>query len=328
MLVYSESNINAEAAQKQIKEYVRNTPVEECYELSKITHGQIFFKMECWQKTGSFKIRGALNRILSLTDDEKKSGVITASAGNHGLGVAYASNMLGIRSRIVLPVNASAAKVRMLNHYGTEVIQAGRDYDESEDVAHRIEQDCGLTFVHAFEDPDIISGQGTISLEILEELPEVDTILVPVGGGGLVTGIAITAKQIKPDIKIIGVQSEASPAMFRALKANRAVETPIGPTVADGLAGRLVSPNILPSVAHYVDDFILVSEDDIIRAITFFLKNSRNFVEGAAAVGIAALLGEKVDVANKKCVAILTGRNADLESLLSILCIKLGKPSK
>ena len=319
MLTYSPHNISAKCAYRLIKKYVRNTPIEQCRSLSELIQGQVFLKMEHWQKTGSFKIRGALNRLLALPNEEKSHGVITASAGNHGLGVAYASDLLGIRARIVLPVNAAATKVRMLNQYNVEIIQAGRDYDEAEDMAHQIEKDCHLTFVSGFDDPEVISGQGTIAIEILNALPDPDIILVPVGGGGLISGIAITIKERNPDIQIIGVQSEASPAMYRALQANMVVETPINETVADGLAGRLVSPSIFPTIQKYVDDVIVVKEQDIIKAMLFLLQQNHTLVEGAAAVGVAALLSGEINIEGKKCVVVLTGRNIDIEMVRRVL---------
>lgn len=319
MLQYSPSNISAKSAYRLVKKYIRNTPIEDCRILSELTRGQVFLKMEHWQKTGSFKIRGALNCLLNLPIEKKSRGVITASAGNHGLGVAYASDLLGIKARIVLPVNAAPTKVRMLSQYHVEIIQAGRDYDEAEDVAHQIEKDCQLTFVSGFDDPAVISGQGTIVLEILNALPDPDVILVPVGGGGLISGIAITIKERNPDIQIIGVQSEASPAMYRARQVNMVVETPIENTIADGLAGRLVSPAIFSTIQKYVDDVILVKEEDIVVAILFLLQQNHTLVEGAAAVGVAALLSNKVNIEGKKCVVVLTGRNIDIETVTKIL---------
>ncbi len=318
-MFYSESNIDANIAFHRIKNYIRKTPVEECKELSRIANSQIYLKMEHWQKTGSFKIRGALNRMLLLSEKEISRGVITASAGNHGLGVAFASELLKIKTRIVLPVSASPTKVQMLNNFGVEIIRAGRDYDESEDVAYRIEKDCDLTFVHTYEDTGIISGQATLALEILQDLPDTDTILVPVGGGGLISGIAITAKKLNPDIKIIGVQSKASPAMHKALTVNQAIESPIKKTIADGLAARIVSPNILQTIKQYVDDIILVEERDIALAIKFLLEQNHTLVEGAAAVGVAALLSEKIVCDNEKCVVLLTGRNIDIETVNAVL---------
>ncbi len=319
MLNYSLRNVSARRAHRLIKKYIRNTPLEECRVLSELTRGEVFLKMEHWQKIGSFKVRGALNRMLTLSTAAKSRGVITASAGNHGLGLAFASDLLGIKTRIVLPVNAAPTKVKMLSHFGAEIIQAGRDYDEAEDVAHQIEKDCQLTFISGFDDPEVISGQGTIAIEILSVLPEPDIILVPVGGGGLISGIAITVKERNPNVKVIGVQSEAAPALFRAWQLNMVVETPIQETIADGLAGRLVSPTILATIQKYVDDIVVVKEKDIIRAILFLLQQNHTLVEGAAAVGVAALLSNKIDIEGKKCVVILTGRNIDIETVKRVL---------
>lgn len=319
MLGYSPQNISAKFAYRLIKKYIRNTPIEECRSLSELTNGELYLKMEHWQKTGSFKVRGALNRLLNLPIEEKSRGVITASAGNHGLGVAYASDLLGIKARIVLPVNAAPTKVRMLNQYNVEIIQAGRDYDEAEDMAHKIEKDCQLTFVSGFDDPEVISGQGTLAIEILSALPDTDMILVPVGGGGLISGIAITVKERNPDIQVIGVQSEASPAMYRALQANMVVESPIEETIADGLAGRLVSPSIFSTIKKYVDDVIVVKEEDIVKAILFLLQQNHTLVEGAAAVGVAALLSGRINSEGKKCVVVLTGRNIDIEKVRTVI---------
>ncbi len=319
MIIYSEKNIDSRSALEQIEKYIRFTPMEKAMALSQKCNGKVYLKMEHWQKTGAFKVRGALNRMLQLSEQEMSRGVITASAGNHGLGVAFASKLLNIHARIVLPVSASPTKVQMLKNYGVDIVQAGRDYDESEDVAYQIKKDCELKFIHAFEDPCIISGQGTIALEILKTLPDTQIILAPVGGGGLISGTAITAKKINPRIKVIGVQSKASPAMYRAFKLNQAIETPIEQTIADGLAGRLVSPNILATIKSYIDGIITVSESDIVNAMLFLLKHHHTLVEGAAAVGVAALLSEQISIVDKKCVVILTGRNIDLETVRQII---------
>lgn len=313
------SNISPKAAYRRIRKYIRNTPLHECRALSQKYLGQVFLKMENWQNTGSFKIRGALNRMLMLTAQEKARGVITASAGNHGLGVAYASEMLRIKARIILPVNASPAKVRMFRFFGSEVVQIGRDYDEAEDVAHKIERDCNITFIHAFDDPRILAGQGTIGLEILATLPQPDLILVPIGGGGLISGIAVAVKQINPKVKIIGIQSKASPAMYASMQANRILETPIDSTVADGLAGRFVSPLTLGMTQKLVDEVILVEEAEIKSAIWFLMQESHILIEGAAAVGIAAILSNRVSVEGKKAVVVLTGRNIDPILIRTIL---------
>lgn len=276
-------------------------------------------KMEHWQHTGSFKVRGALSRMMTLSEAAREKGIITASAGNHGLGVAYASEILGIRSRIVLPVTASPTKLRLLKFYGVEIVQAGEDYDEAEDIAHRIEADCGLTFVHAFDDAKIIAGQGTLALEVLKDLPDPDIFLVPLGGGGLISGMAITLKKYCPHAKVIGIQSTASPAVYRALQANQVIETPIDETIADGLAGRLVSPKIFETIQKYVDDVILVDEKDIVLAILYLLQQQHTLIEGAAAVGVAALLSHKISITNKKCVVLLTGRNIDVSTVKTVM---------
>ena len=319
MTRYSVNTIATKSALNRIRKYIRKTPLEVSRSLSRLTEGQVFFKMEHWQHTGAFKVRGALNRMITLNEDEKQKGIITASAGNHGLGVAYASEILGIRSRIVLPVTASPTKLRLLKFYGVEIVQAGEDYDEAEDIAHQIEKDCGLTFVHAFDDTKIIAGQGTLALEILKDLPDPDIVLVPLGGGGLISGIAITLKKYFPRVKIIGVQSKASPAVYRAVQAKHAIETPIEETIADGLAGRLVSPKILEAIQKYVDDVILVDEKDIVLSILFLLQQEHMLVEGAAAVGVAALLSQKISIENKKCVVLLTGRNIDISTVKTVL---------
>ena len=312
-------HISIETAHRRIRKYISETPVEFCRTLSHLKRGKIYFKMENWQKTGSFKVRGALNYMLALNDHEKKKGVITASAGNHALGVAYAAELLGIKARVVLPVNASMVKVRKLRYYGCQIIQAGQDYDEAEDMAHQIEQDVDLTFVHAFDDATIIAGQGTIGKEILQQLPETEIVIVPVGGGGLISGIASAIKKEHPGIRIIGVQSVASPAMKAALREGKVVETPIEDTVADGLAGRFVSNLTLELTRTLVDDLVLVEEKDIYKAIRFLIDEARLLVEGAGAVSVAAILTKKIDVVDKNVILLLTGRNISSELVAKIL---------
>jgi len=297
-----------QTAKKRIASYINFTPLEKSLALSKRFNSGIYLKPENWQKTGAFKIRGALNKMLALSDAEKKQGIITASAGNHALGVAYAADLLGIDGKIILPENASPAKIAALENYSLQLVKAGADYDESEAVAWDIQRQENLTFVHAFNDPAIIAGQGTIALETLEELPETETIVVPIGGGGLIAGVAVAAKSIHPKIKIIGVQSEASPAMHAALTAGKVIETPIQETIADGLAGRFVEEQMLQSVQNHVDDVILTSEFSIKKAIKLIFEAEHFIVEGSAAVGIAAMLENKIEQSGK-LVFILTGRN-------------------
>lgn len=306
------------SAHEKIQPHIRKTPLELSPQLSEKTGSEVYLKLENWQKTGSFKIRGALNKMLSLSSEEKQKGIITASAGNHGLGVAHAAKMLGIQGKIVVPENASLAKIKALQNYALELLKQGRDYDEAEEIAWQIQKREDLTFIHAFSDPEIIAGQGTIALEILEELPETETIIVPIGGGGLIAGIAIAAKSINSKLKVVGVQSEASPAMFNSVQAARCVETPIEETIADGLAGRFVAEFTLELTQKYVDEVVLVSENGIKEAIKLMIENEHMLIEGAAAVGIAALLEKKIKT-HGKIVVILTGRNIHSQVLKEIL---------
>ncbi len=295
-------------AKNSISRYIHATPLEKSLALSKQFNSEIYLKLENWQTTGSFKVRGALNKMLSLSEEEKQRGVITASAGNHALGVAYAAKLLGISGKIVVPENASPAKMAALQNYGLELIKSGADYDDSEAIAWDIQKKDKLTFVHAFSDPETIAGQGTIALEILESLPDTKQIVVPVGGGGLISGVAIAAKAINPKIKIIGVQSEASPAMHAALAADKVIETPIFDTIADGLAGRFVAGETLEFVKKYVDDVVLIQESSIVKAIQVIFEAEHFIVEASAAVGIAAMLDNQIK-STQNTVFILTGRN-------------------
>jgi len=306
------------AAQKKIQPHIRKTPLEFSHQLSEQSGTDVYLKLENWQKTGSFKIRGALNKMLSLSSEEKQKGIITASAGNHGLGVAYAAKMLGIHGKIVVPENASLAKIKALQNYDLELLKKGHDYDEAEEIAWEIQKREDLTFIHAFSDPAIIAGQGTIALEILEELPETVTIIVPIGGGGLIAGVAIAAKSINSKVKVVGVQSEASPAMFNSVQAGKSIETPIEETIADGLAGRFVTELTLELSQQYVDKIVLVSEKGIRQAVKLMIENEHMLIEGSAAVGIAALLEETVKT-HGQTVVLLTGRNIHFQVLKEIL---------
>ncbi|MFQ5865903.1 MAG: threonine/serine dehydratase [bacterium] len=306
------------SAQEKIQPYIRTTPVEYSHALSERTNSAVYLKLENWQKTGSFKLRGALNKLLSLSPEEKHKGVITASAGNHGLGVALAAKLLGVQGKIVVPVNASLAKLKALQQYHLEVIQKGEDYDEAEQFAWELQQREALTFIHAFSDLEIIAGQGTIGLEILAELPDVKTVVVPIGGGGLISGIAVAVKSMNPKVKIIGVQSEASPAMYHAIHVGKVVETPIEATIADGLAGRFVTELTLSLTQEYVDDIVLVSEPTIEEALLLILESEHMLVEGSAAVGVAALLENKI-TSGDKTIIVLTGSNVDIDLLKSLL---------
>ena len=307
------------AAGKRIEGFIRRTPMEPCPALSEMTDTTVALKLECWQQTGSFKVRGAINKVLCLSDKEKERGLITASAGNHGLGVAYAAGLFGVRTTLVLPTHAASTKVEALRRYkDVTLIQAGQDYDEAEEIARRLAQEKNLVLVHAFDDPVVIAGQGTVGLEIVQEFGDVDTVVVPIGGGGLIAGTAVAVKNINPRTRVIGVQSVASPAMYRSLLAGQVVETPIQETIADGLAGRFVSELTLTLAKNWVDDVVLVEEEEIKRAMVFLLKEMHLVVEGSAAVGVAALLFGKI-TPGKQTAVVLTGRNIDAATVKTIL---------
>ena len=318
-----QSHAILEAAQRLRQSgLIHRTPLQRCESLSAELGADIFQKLELIQATGSFKLRGATNTLGMLSADERQRGVVTASAGNHGLGVAHAARELGIPATIVVSREASAAKVAALRRYPARVLLEGANYDAAERHARRIERECGLTFVSAYNDPRVIAGQGTIALEILEEFPRAVALLVPVGGGGLISGVALWAKTVAPSIKVIGVQSEATPAMHAALDAVRLVDVPDLPTLADGLAGNIEAESTtFELVQRYVDEVVLVREADIRAAIRFYARELHLIVEGSAAVGLAALLSGRINVSALQgpVVDIVTGGNIASETLKELI---------
>ena len=278
---------------------------------------ELYFKMECWQKTGSFKVRGALNAVF-VNSISSSAPVVAASAGNHGLGVAFAAQYVGRRAMIFVPESVSPAKLSAIQAMGVQVAVAGKDYDASEQEAMQFAGENGYPFVHAFAAPEVIAGQGTVGLEIAQQLPEVKTVIVPVGGGGLISGVAKALKTLLPKVSILGVQSEASPAMVAALKAGRVVETAVLPSLADGLAGRFVHDTTLAMTQSYVDDVVLVSEETIAHAMYLLMERHKWVVEGSAAVGLAAWLEGKVPGPGPIAI-VLTGSNVATETVHALL---------
>lgn len=306
-------------ARNRIAPLIRRTPLHQSLSIAhRLKCGAVHLKMECWQKTGSFKERGALNKMLSLNPEEKARGVVAASAGNHGLGVCVAAGFLGVNATIVVPETAVPTKVEALRLHRAEIVLHGRTYDEAEQYAHELQHKSGAVFVHAFDDPVVIAGQGTIGLEIMEDLPDADTIFVPVGGGGLISGLGFAVKNQNPGVRIIGIQSEASPAMHDSYHAGRIQTAPVAATLADGLAGERVSQHTLDLSRKYCDDMLLVKESTIAEAIRLLVAQERFLVEGSAAVSLAALM-DHPHVAGQKNVLILTGRNITYEALKQIL---------
>jgi threonine dehydratase len=301
-----------ERAAVNIKPYIYPTPLLPCSWLEEKVGVAVYGKLENLQRTGSFKIRGAMNALLNLDPAAGKNGVVTASAGNHGLGVALAARLLDFLATVFVPVTASSLKIDKLRQFGVNLIQKGKDYDESEAIAQNYSKEKALHFIHAFDQPEIIVGQGTIGLELLEEMPAPENpmcVAVPIGGGGLISGIAVAVKTKSPKSKIIGVQSEASPAMARALEAGKVVDTPIEETVADGLAGRFAGENTLRIVQQYCDEVILVKESSIRLAMKEFYFRQGWRLEGSAVVGAAAILENKIAFRRMPMVLIISGGN-------------------
>jgi threonine dehydratase len=307
-------------AAKRIGPQVRRTALERSAVLSAELGTEVWLKLECQQRTGSFKLRGALNRLLTLSAEERARGVLTCSAGNHGLGVAEAARLTGIAATIVVPQNASPAKVAGLRRSGVELLLVGKDYDEAEARAPEIARERGLTFVSPYDDPAVIAGAGTVALEVLQELPEAGTIVVPVGGGGLASGIGLVARAVNPALRVVGVQSEASAAMTASLAAGRLVPVESGPTLADGLAGNIVAESsTFPLVRDHLDGVITVPEAAIAAAMLTFLDHHHLVVEGSGAVGLAALQEGKLAGTPAPVVLIVSGGNVATEVLAALL---------
>lgn len=309
-----------ESARAALRDVIIPTPMIGDARLSREIGADAYLKAECLQKSGSFKIRGAYNKISRLTNEEKKRGVIAASAGNHAQGVALAATLTGIRSIIVLPVAAPLTKIQATKTFGGEVVLCGATFDEA--VAHSRELQAreGYTFVHAFDDELVQAGQGTIGLEISESLPDISVVVVPIGGGGLISGIATAVKALKPNARIIGVQAENAAWVNPSLKAGQAVTVEIGQTIADGIAVKTPGELTLPVIRDLVDEVVEVSEEEIARAIFFCSQNNRLVVEGAGAAALAALLAKKIKVKPEDTVcAVLSGGNIDANLLARVL---------
>ena len=280
---------------------------------------ELFLKAENLQRAGSFKVRGAANKIAALTPDQKARGVIAASAGNHAQGVALAAANLGIRCTIVMPTGASLPKVEATRGYGATVLLQGDDFDQAQRHARRVMRENGMTFIPAFDDPAIVAGQGTIGLEMLEQVEDLDAVVVPAGGGGLISGIGLAIKETAPGIRVVGVQAAAATAVVDSYKANRRVTVKGQATVADGIAVGAPGKITLPLVSRYVDDMVVVQEEEITQAMMLLLERGKLLVEGAGAVGLAAVLGGKIQVAGKRVAVVLSGGNVDTHLIARVM---------
>ena len=312
------SYADIEEAEKAQSDVIRKTSLTFSQTFSNMTGSQVYLKNEYEQKTGSFKIRGAYYKISSLSDDEKKHGVVAASAGNHSQGVAFASSLENISCTIVMPKNASPAKIAATRGYGANVVLDGLTYDESWAKAQKISEETGATIIHAFDDQDIISGQGVIGLEILEQLPDVDEIYVPIGGGGLAAGIITAIKEKKPSVRIIGVESKAFPAMKCSVESGHVETIDGGLTIADGISVKTPGKITFDIIHKGIDDIVTVDDSDIIKTMFLLMERTKAVVEPAGVVGLAYLLSKK-PAEGKKVVPILCGGNIDMYLLGQIV---------
>ena len=306
-------------AAETIKGSVKRTQIIECPTMEKLTGNKVFFKLENLQKTGSFKVRGALNKIMHLTDEEKARGVIASSAGNHAQGVALGATNLGIKSTIVMPGTAPLSKVMATRGYGAEVVQVGTVYDDAYKKACEIQAETGATFLHPFDDPYVIAGQGTIGMEIIEDLEDVDMVIVPIGGGGIASGIAKAVKSLKPSVKMVGVEAENAASMLEAVKQGCPCTIKTTPTIADGIAVARAGELTCEMIRDYVDEIVTVSEDDIARAILFLMEKGKVVAEGAGATPVAALLAGKIKEQGQNICCVISGGNSDINMIERII---------
>jgi threonine dehydratase len=307
------------AARDRVGATARVTPLEYSNTFSEWSGADVHLKLENFQRTGSFKIRGATNKIAQLGGAEAAAGVVTASAGNHAQGVALAATRAGVDATIVMPEYAPIAKIQATRSYGGDVVLHGVDYDAAAERAHEIERETGATYVHAFDDPDVMAGQGTIGLEIIEQCPDVETVVVPVGGGGLIAGIA-TAVTAETDARVIGVQAEGASSAAESLATGRIVERASVDTIADGIATRRIGDRPFEVIRERVDEVVTVTDAEIANAVTALLERSKTLVEGAGAVPLAAVLEERFDYGDgETIVPALCGGNIDLNVLTNVI---------
>jgi len=308
-----------EKARETIEGLVHRTPILTSQSLSKRSGLNVLLKAENLQKTGSFKIRGAFNKVLHLSNDERQRGIVTASAGNNGQAVAYVAAHQSIPGYVVMPKNANPTKVAAVREYGAEAILYGKLWDDAYARSVELAQEKSLAYIHPFKDRSIMAGQGTIGLELLEDVPNMAAVLVPIGGGGLISGIALAIKQRKPDVRIIGVEATGSANMSTSRDSGKATDLEVVETVADGLATKKTDPEMFAIVDNLVDDFVTVSDQEIVNAITFLLERSKLMAETAGASAAAALLSGKVQLPKDTVtVAMVCGGNFDVAGKLHL----------
>jgi len=307
------------AARERLRGSIYDSPCPHSIMLSALTGQQVYLKLENLQMTGSFKERGALNRIAMLTPEQAARGVIAASAGNHAQGVAYHATKRGIRALIVMPLTTPLVKVTATRGFGAEVLLHGANYDEACAEAVRLCDEQHLTFIHPFDDPGVMAGQGTIGLELLEQVPQLEAVVVPIGGGGLIGGIACAIKESRPEIRIVGVQTARLPSMQAAIEAHHPVTVDPATTIADGIAVRRAGDLTFPLVERYVDEIVTVEEDEIASAILMLLEREKTLAEGAGAAALAALLEHRTSLHGAHTAVLVCGGNIDVTLLSRII---------
>lgn len=308
-----------QAAQQMIGDAIDLTPCKYSGFLSRLTGAEIHLKLENLQKTGSFKLRGALTKLGSLTPEERQRGVIAASAGNHAQGVARAARRLGIHATILMPEPTPITKVEATKFAGAEVVLQGDTFDDAMDIARRLARERKLTMIHPFDDPAVIAGQGTIGLEMLQQLPGLGAVVVPVGGGGLISGIAIALKELRATIRVIGVQSDQAASAALSRQAGQVMPLTAIKTIADGIAVKRVGDLTFAVMERYVDDLVTVSDDDIAAAILIYMERIRIMVEGAGAASLAALVSRKVALKGVCTGVVVSGGNIDVQMVAKII---------
>ena len=302
-------------AKEVLKDVISKTPIVHATKI----HENLWIKAENLQGTGAFKLRGAYNKLSNLTPEEREKGVIAASAGNHAQGVAYSCMKMGIKGTIVMPKTAPLSKIEATRSYGVTVELQGDTFNDAYEYAKNLQEITGAVFIEPFDDPYVIAGQGTIGLEILEKMNDVDTVIVPIGGGGLISGIAAAIKSLRPNCRVIGVQSEHAPSMKESLEQNKMIKLENVSTIADGIAVKTPGNLTFELCKQYVDEVVTVSEEEIAAAILTLLEKMKMVAEGAGATSVAAAMFNKVDLENHKCVAVLSGGNIDVNLLSKII---------
>ncbi|MFC6753911.1 threonine ammonia-lyase [Halorubrum tibetense] len=307
-------------ARERVDKVARHTPLERSRTFSEMTGADVHLKLENFQRTGAFKIRGATNRIATLSETDREAGVVTASAGNHAQGVALAAERAGVDATVVMPKFAPVSKVKATRGYGANVRLEGTDYDEAQAYAHELERELGLTYVHAFDDTAVMAGQGTLGLEIVDDCPDLDTVVVPIGGGGLISGVAVAIKEQLDDVRVVGVQAEGAASAPESLRTGERQEIDSVDTIADGIATRSVGEKPFAIMREYVDEVVVVDDREIALALTLLLERSKTLVEGAGAVALAAVLSEAFEYDDDETiVAALCGGNIDLNRLGTVI---------